>query len=245
MSKIDYSQFYIKNYMPNKDTKLPKSLRKIKTKSSKGQTLIIIISVLIILALILVNLHIAGFSFDKIKKLFAKDSSTHNYYLLTKEFNERDRAYAQSLLVRQSGAGGYIYQHQEKYIVVYSVYLSKEDAEDVARKNPSTKVESINFVSNEFNNNINNAVKELIYASQQLEKGKIYESQLVEICSTIKGQLSEMKSQYLENDNAEKKVMLLNVFIGGLSSMEFPSPSRINLLGDLRYVICSVLLSLK
>lgn len=245
MSKIDYSQFYMKNYMPKKEDQLPKKPRLQIVRSGRKQTFTVVIIVIIIFALILVNLKLAGYSFDSIKNIFAKSSSGHDYYLLVKEFNQRDRAYAQSLLVRQSGAGGYVYQDKGKYIVVYAVYLDKQDAENVAQKNLATEVRQIDIEQSQFNNQINTVLKELIYTSQQLERGEIFEAQLLQVCATIKSQLTELKTQCLKEDNAEKKVTLLNVFIGGLSSMEFPNPTRITLLGDLRYIISSVLLSLK
>lgn len=241
MSKIDYSQFYMKNYMPDKNVK-PKKQKNYKEKKSKKGIFVFVLVLIIIASLIYANLKISDFSFDTIKSWFS-NKEQGDYYLLIKKFNNRDKAYAQSLLVRQSGASGYIYQDNDAYCVVYTVFLDNEDAKIVARKNPSTEIIVKKVKNNDFNDSINLAIKELIIGAEQLENGEIYEARLLEKCSIIKTQLAEQKTDYLDQDKPQEYIAILDMFIGGLSSLNFPSPTRVSLLSDLRYIISSVVFS--
>lgn len=243
MSKIDYSQFYIKNYMPSKDIK-PVKPREFKQKKSKKSIFVFIIIFVLISSLVYANLKVSGYSFDTFKSWFSKTDNSKCFYLIIKKFDDRDKAYAQSLLVRQSGASGYIFQENNKYNVVYTVFLNKEDADKVAKKNAETEIvmKKINE-KDEFYDYIVSVITDLALAAQQLESGLIYEARLLEICSVISSQLAEKKADYLTQSNSQKYIIILDLFIGGLSSLNFPSPTRVSLLSDLRYIISSVVMS--
>lgn len=241
MSNIDYTQFYLKNYMADKKTIKNVSVIPKQKKSKKG-VCFFVMTVILISVLLYANFFMEDFTFAKIKNVFTKDKTEH-YYMLIKSFDDRDKAYAQSLLIRQSGAAGYIYQDSGKYKVIYTVFLSESDANQVAKKNSSTEVINKTIKNNDFYKKISSALEQIIKACEQLENAEIYEAQLLEITSVIKTQLETQKAGYLNDSDDLEYAHILEVFIGGLSSLHFPSPTRVSLLSDLRYVVSSVIMS--
>ncbi|MDD4316305.1 MAG: hypothetical protein PHC84_03995 [Clostridia bacterium] len=246
MSKIDYSQFYVRNYMQKslpvkkQDTRSePKKNRK-----SRKKALFFIVVIILVASLFAVNFLYEGKIFAGMRAWITNEK-TEDFYLVTKSFQEREKAYAQSLLVRQSGAGGYIFQ-QEDYIVVYSVYLNEEDAKSVSAKNAQTKVLSKRILVKEaLYEHICKTLRELVSAASQLEDGSIYEAKFLEICAVAKAGLVEQKQKlYKEKTASDEYISLLDLLTGGLSALDTPSPSRTKLIGDLRYVITSALINM-
>lgn len=243
MSKIDYSQFYMKNYFTDKNQK-KKSEPIVPPQKSKKKFPFIFLTLILIITLLGANFLLDGKPYETVKGWIIKDNNSY-YYLLIKTFNERDKAYAQSLLIRQLGAGGYIYQKDSKYIVIYSVYDTEEKAIKVAEKNLDTEVvkRAINE-SSPFYQKINSAITEILSSAEQLEAGTIYEARLLEITSIMKTSLADEKQTIINEKNAKSEyVNLLDLLIGGLSSLKIPSPTRTSLLSDLRYIASSAIIS--
>ncbi len=246
MSKIDYSQFYLKNYVQKPQPKPPvqadtpiKKPRKNKKKAWFFLTLILIVAVLFA-----INFLYEDALFDSVLN-WIKHEKTADFYLVTKSFQQREKAYAQSLLVRQSGAGGYIFQQQD-YIVVYSVYLNEEDAKSVVSKNDQTKIITKKIlIKDAVYEHICATLQQLITTAAQLENGTIYEAKFLEQCSTAKQSLTEQKQKLISEQKAKDEYLsLLDLLIGGLASLNTHSPSRTKLIGDLRYIISSALINM-
>ncbi|MFW5780092.1 MAG: hypothetical protein ACOCWI_01390 [Bacillota bacterium] len=240
MSDIDYSQFYMKNYH-NKKTKKPQPP---KTPHKKPAKKFFIVALVIIMVLIGLNFSFGNQPFETLKAWINKEEG-ETLFFLYKSFSSRDKAYAQSLLVRQSGAGGYIYQKNEEYRVVYSVYTDEKDAENVAEKNPTAKVEEKQInTTDDTAKEIYHALIELTNAANQLEDGSIYEARLLEITSVLKQTLDEKKQSLFQEDPKDPYINVLEIIVGGLGSLNVPGFSRTSLLSDLRYIIVSGIIGL-
>lgn len=246
MSKIDYSQFYVKNYMqksqPIPPVQADKPIKK--PGKSKKKAWFFFLIILLIACLFAVNFLYEGEIFNTVFSWIKKEK-TSDFYLVTKSFEQREKAYAQSLLVRQSGAGGYIFQ-QEEYIVVYSVYLNEEDAKSVVAKNDQTKVMTKKIlIKDAVYEHICIVLQQLITAAAQLEDGTIYEAKFLEICSTSKQSLTDQKHKLVSKKKAkDEHLSLFDLLTGGLASLNAPSPSRTKLIGDLRYIVSSALINM-
>ncbi len=245
MSKIDYSQFYVKNYLQKPPPKPPVQADPQNSKPKrKKKVWFFFIIVLLIVSLFAMNFLYEGAIFDTMLA-WIKQQKTCDFYLLTKNFQEREKAYAQSLLVRQSGAGGYIFQ-QDDYVVIYSVYLNEEDARSVSAKNNQTKVVAKRIIIEDaIYEHICATLQQLIIAAAQLEDSSIYEAKFLEICATCRQGLSEQKLKLIADGKAnDAHLGVLDLLIGGLSSLNTPAPSRTKLIGDLRYIVSSALMSM-
>ncbi|HHU43884.1 MAG: hypothetical protein QM214_03850 [Bacillota bacterium] len=231
--------------MRNYINKKPKKTQSPKPKKEPSSIRFFIVSAVVIIVLIGLNFLLANQPYEALRAWIFKEDEPTQVYLLYRSFPSRDNAYAQSLLVRQSGAGGYIYQKDGEYRVIYSAYQKKEDAENVAKKNPQANLEAKKLdLKDQTANEIYLALIELMDGANQLEDGSIYEARLLEICSINRMKLEEKKQSLIHEDGGSPLINVLEVVTGGLSSLNVPGYSRVTLLSDLRYIIISALMSL-
>lgn len=248
MSEIDYTRYYLKNYNTTSAIKNRKPIMANNKKNYKRKLFtVFLIIVFLCCCLFATNFLLEGKVFLAINCFFT-NRKTANYYILAKSFDTRQTAFAQSLLVRQGGASGYFYADGDKFNVVYSIFLDKEDARRVQEKNDNTFIIEKTFISEDesFFDQLNSSLKEIIEASEKLEEGTIYENDLLQITSTIELQLMEEKNNILTENNNKytTETNILDLYIGGLNSLSIPSTTRVTLLSDLRYIISSVVVAL-
>ena len=239
MSKIDYTQFYIKNYLSDKKNKKTDIIVKPVKKRRIGVYLLA--ALILIAALVYANVKLGNIGFDWAKELFAKQKDAH-YYFVVKNFDSRDKAYAQSLLVRQSGGGGYIYQKQNAYFVAYTLFADKEDAQSVASKNKDAQIIVKRLDAKKYSEVIF-ALNELLSAALQFENGEIYESQFLEKCNQIQSNIKKEKERAVKENASGHYTAILELFAGGLASLDVAGATRVQLLSDLRYILSSVIIS--
>lgn len=145
-----------------------------------------------------------------------------------------NRGRADTFIRRTANTGSYIQPTKKK-----------EDAENVAKKNPQANLEAKKLdLKDQTANEIYLALIELMDGANQLEDGSIYEARLLEICSINRMKLEEKKQSLIHEDGGSPLINVLEVVTGGLSSLNVPGYSRVTLLSDLRYIIISALMSL-
>lgn len=237
MPEVDYSQFYYRREGDKEKTPPPE--RK-KPKRSKRPLLVIFVLVLLFgIIFFAADLFTDGYILSSVKDALSKND--YEYYFVVTQVSGRDTAHAKSLLVRQGGGSGYIMTGEEGFLVVYSVYFERSEAEAVASKNTGTYVYAKGFSSDdrEFYNTLGVCMGTLLSSSDDLEKGTLSESEFFGRTEDAKNTLLSLKEKALDN-NRSVVVNLAEYFISGLNGLDPGKDTRLKLLSDVRYLISGV-----
>jgi hypothetical protein len=87
------------------------------------------------------------------------------------------------------------------------------------------------------------ALNELLSAALQFENGEIYESQFLEKCNQIQSNIKKEKERAVKENASGHYTAILELFAGGLASLDVAGATRVQLLSDLRYILSSVIIS--
>lgn len=242
MSEVDYTQFaYKKNVDKKEEKKEAKMPIREKNKSNK---LFIFVVILLCFGLVFfsVDFFKNGYLVNLISNAFKGNS--YNYYLVVSEHSSRELAYQQSENIKKGGGSGYVWQ-DEKYYVVYSLYIDKSSATTVANKNTRTSVKTVEYTSKktEVFNFCNEIIKKLSISSNDYETGAKTESELL---SDISSLLTEAKALSLKLKNSKKQdeINLLNLTIECLNNINVAKSSKLALISDIRYVCSSIAINM-
>ncbi len=244
MSEIDYSQFSFNRKVETKKESDTFSYKKPKRqKKHKPLMVILVIALCFALLFFSVDLFTNGYLVDKISA--SLKGNIYNYYLVVADRSNRELSYAQSLLVKQGGGSGYIFNN-DGFKVVYSVFIDKNQANTVSSKNVETYVYTVSIASKEtkFFNVADNLIKSLVNCSLRLEKGEINESDVLVFINSGKADMIELKEEYLKANN-DDYVNLINFFLETLNGINLTTNTRIGVISDLRYITSSLVISMQ
>jgi len=166
----------------------------------------------------------------------------YTYYAVVSDKATRELAYSQSLLIKQGGAGGYVIAG-EPYKVVYAVFKTKQEAENVSAKNTNTYVQVLETRGKDkkFYDTIDGVIEALITASVKLEKGEMNEA---EVFSTVKGQKAKSDAILSACKENTKEYNLASYVSGTLEALNAAVPeARLTFLSSVRYAICGIAVS--
>ncbi|NLL55732.1 MAG: hypothetical protein GX242_00765 [Clostridiales bacterium] len=250
MSEVDYTQFIYKKCTSNNQEE---NIAKKKPKNKKtptdymGRSNKFFVFVVVLLCFGIVFLSVDFFNNGKLTSFVLKafDGNSYNYYLVVSEHPSRELAYEQSAIVKDGGGSGYVWQ-DEKYLVVYSLYMDKSSAVSVANKNTRAYVKSLSYSSKktEVFNFCNTLISTLSTASYDYEKGQITESELLSITKNQINEAKELK-ETLQKKKPKESVHLLNLAIESLNNINIVKPSKIEIISDIRYVCSSLAINMK
>lgn len=257
--KEDYNNPEVKMYSNNSKTEkevYEKENAKLKPNSKhKGIYAIVMIVLSFIITIISINIITNGFI---VKELFSfKDIDNKiTYYALTgKAYSTREEALPEAILIRQVGGCSYVLEKDSSYYVIYSVYLDKESAESVQKKNSGTMVLRLDV--KKLNNDrysqplieemdniaelFETSVKKLYDLSIELEKNQITYLDARIALEEVKTPFLVTKQNIYNNPNlkkTDKDFILLQIEMvqGGIDAIITDNPMPTTLLSDIRYV---------
>lgn len=244
MSEIDYSQF-----LYNRKVEEVKEMRTFPSKKPKRpkkfKPLIVLLVVVLCFAILFfsVDIFTNGFLVDKITASLR--GNIYNYYFVVADRSNRELSYAQSLLVKQGGGSGYIFNN-DGFKVVYSVLVDKNQANTVCAKNVETYVYTVSIVSKETKlfNAADILIRNLITSSLRLEKGEINESDVLVFINSGKADMLLLKEEYLKQ-NKEEYVNLVDFILESLGGINLTTNTRIGVISDLRYITSGLVVSMQ
>jgi hypothetical protein len=243
MSDVDYSQFFYKKKTGKESVKKQDTPIPVEPKKKRSKFFVFVVLLLCFgLVFFSVDFFNNGYLIDTITIAFK--GNTYAYYMVVSELSSRELAYAQSLLVQQGGGSGYIWQEEDSYYVVYSLYVDKATANAIASKNSRTFVKdaSYNSKNTEVFNLCNRIIEELSNGCIDYENGVITESQLLEMINTEK---TEAYNLIDELSNSKENTIILNLALDSLEELDVASTSKLNLLSDIRYVCSSIAVNME
>lgn len=183
----------------------------------------------------------------------------NSYYLVSsKGFNSYGDANNFSLLVRQQGAGGNIYEENKEYFVIYSPYLSKVDASSVSRKTANTIVKEIKIYNPkkndlstktyEYAKKLNETrvflVESIYNASVKLAKGEIDAEGVKNIVKSARNSALVLKSEiYNEKFSTKEKEYIfskIDSLFGLTDTLTFYDELEI---GKIRYCLTQLIIT--
>lgn len=172
--------------------------------------------------------------------------NSYEYYFVVGEKPGPDGASAQSVLIRKAGGSGYIIRGENEYLVVFSQYVERSEAESVANKNFGAKVYASGFTAKntKLYDFLDGAVADILRASYALENGEKPESEFAGMLKTYAEKGGEFVSSEAEKLTAAE-VNLLEFFTGGLESLDATNTSRLDFLSDVRYFLSGLIISMK
>lgn len=242
MSEVDYTQFmYKKNVDKKEEKKVVATPVRTKNKSNK----------LFVFVVILLCFGLVFFTIDFFKNGYLSNivssafkGNNYEYYMVVSEHATRELAYEQSNLIKDGGGSGYIVQ-DDKYFVVYSLYMDKSSANVVANKNTRTFVKSISYTTKntEVFNFCNDVITMLSEASRDYETGALTESELLSMIATKIVEAKELRTN-VQDAKKEEKENLLNLTIECLENINVAKSSKINLISDIRYLCSSIAINM-
>jgi len=244
MSEIDYSQFvYSRKAEVVKEQKTFPPKKPKRPKKFKPLLVVLVMVLCFCILFFSVDFFTNGFLVKKISASLR--GNIYNYYFLVADRPNRELSYAQSLLVKQGGGSGYIF-NDDGFKVVYSVFADKNQANAVSTKNTETYVYTVSFISKEtrFYNAADILIKSLITNCLRLEKGEITESDTLVFINSGKAEMLTLREEY-QKDNKEEFVNLIDFFLASLNGINLTSNTRIGLISDLRYIISSLITSMQ
>ena len=283
--KVNYSHYYLKNYFAYKENESVESSgeqdeqviagmqatrqkwhnqkQRKKKDPSKKQKNGIFITIIILLCFL-----ITAFSADLLsgnflsRELFAFQRAnirTSYWAVVSKGYQEREKALPEAILARQGGGASYILEEGGEHLVVYNVYLDKASAEAVQKKNPSTNLKQLDIKKvdcksckeplsdklEEIGLVCEDIIKELYELGLGIEKQELnyFDSQVK--VGQIKAPLILLK-QGLYNSTLAKTdkdfiLLQLEIIMGSLDSLSASSPSCLSFLSDIRYVQVNII----
>ena len=245
MDEVDYSQFYYRpsgGECPHKPEKKDKKNKPPKNKKNKW---VIFFAIMLCFAILFIGVDFfgKGILIKNIKGLLGKNR--YSYYLVVSSHPTRDTAYAQSLTIKHKGGAGYVFNNDDKYYVALAVYTSEPDAKNVATKNGSVFfVHTIQFSAsdNDTANLIDSFIRETIECCFQLEYGSLSENLLQSTLNNYSVLFEDLANKKKETGNDDCVSLLLFVK-QSLSSINAGIVDRSELLFQLRYCLCSLIIS--
>lgn len=243
MTNIDYSQYYYRRD-EKKPKKEPAAPKKTKKRGSRRffKRLLTFILVIAVLGCIFTGIdHATDGKATETVLSFVTGKKKAEYYLLVSHQPTREKAYAQSLLVRQGGAGGYVYSEDKQFYVVYSAYKDEDAAKAVAGKNKDTAVVRKTFWVEDkrvFDLTVK-SVNQLIESSEKFENGEIHTTDLLNIYASVRAEVITLKQTLYEE---KKEYTVLNLLLGGLDDSALTG-TKAEALASIRYTLGSVILS--
>jgi hypothetical protein len=250
MSEVDYTQFvYKKNVNKIEDKKEGKQNEKKVVQTpifKKGKTNKLFVFVVILLCFGLVFFSVDFFRNGQLTNIIANafKGNSYDYYMVVSEHPSRELAYEQSAIIKEGGGSGYVW-NEEKYFVVYSLYMEKPQATTVANKNTRAYVKTLSYTSKntEVFNFCNTLIATLSTTSYDYEIGTITESELLSIITTKMTEAKELKEK-LQKSNTKKNLNMLNLTIECLNNMNIVKSSKLEIISDIRYVCSSIAINM-
>lgn len=244
MPEVDYSEFYYRRDPPEdrdgarRDTE--RCDKKPKRKLSGVISAVLIVILLSGIVFFAADFFMKGRLISEVKG--ALRGNDYEYYLVVCDCDGRDKAYAQSLLVKQGGGSGYIVSG-EKYLVVYSPFTDRAEAEAVVKKNDGTYVYIVDFSSKDvdFYNSFHTEIELLIDALADFEKGRLTDSDAYAAFKASKERLALLQ----KDDLSSEKAAVVEYAIGSIDGLDFAKGAKISFLSDARYVLSGVIVSLQ
>jgi hypothetical protein len=250
MSEVDYTQFvYKKNVNQKEDKKEGKKKEKNAMQApdiKKGKSNKLFVFIVILLCFGLVFFSVDFFRNGQLSNLIANAfrGNSYSYYMVVSEHPTRELAFEQSALIKEGGGSGYIW-NEEKYFVVYSLYMDKSDATTVANKNTRAYVKSVSYTSKktEVFNFCNSLISTLSKASYDYETGHLTESELLSLTTTMLEEDIALKDNLLKTKSKES-LNLLNLTIECLNNIKIVKSSKLEIISDMRYVCSSIAINM-
>ncbi|MFA6866670.1 MAG: hypothetical protein WCR54_04050 [Clostridia bacterium] len=249
MEKVDYNQFLYKPKQKGSQKSPEKSFELSKTSSTKpknSHNLWFNIFVLILVAIIIIlsiNFVTDNYILDYIQNKFTPE--TKEYYLVCQSKLDDQLAYRSASTIKSGGGSGYVYK-DENYLVVYSVFNKKSNANDVAKKNNNTIVKTFSYTStdDEIINYCFETIDLLIEQTNDYENNAINESNLL---NSISSQLKIATDIRLKYDDKKKKnnLFLLEFIETSLQNIAIINCAKIDILSNLRNVASSLVVNVQ
>jgi|GEM_PF-4280910 len=283
--KVDYSRYYLKNYFAYKETtplenttlqknstaleeqapKLKEHNKKAKKKKEgfKGQKNGIFITIAILLCFAITALSadlLSGNFLSKELFAFQRANIRKSYWaIVSSAYSERGKALPEAILARQGGGASYILEEEGHFFVVYNVYLDKDNAEAVQKKNPSTNLKQLDIKKIDYKNFekslsekleevglvCEGIIEELYELGIAVEKQEInyFDSQVK--VGQIRAPLILLKQKLYNNTLAQSDkdfiLLQLEIIMGSLDSLLASSPSCLTFLSDIRYIQVTII----
>lgn len=282
--KVDYSRYYLKNYFaydkeassassnpfykeelkeqkPAPASHKDKQKKKKKVKSQKRNGIFITIVILLCFLITALSADLLSGNFLS-KELFAfqrANVKVSYWAVVSKGHAEKDKALPESILARQGGGASYILEEEHQYFVVYNVYLDKNSAEDVQKKNVGTFVKQLDIKKIDYKNfeeSLSHRLEEIatvcegiiaelyeLSLSVEQQKANYFDSRVK--IGHIKAPLLLLK-QNLYNDDISKGdkdfiLLQIEIILGNLDSLLASSYSSLTFLSDVRYIQISII----
>lgn len=247
MAEVDYSRFYYSR--ERNETPAPpepdRGGRKGGGKRRSGKPFLIFAVIAVVFAIVFLcaDFFTEGKLIDSIAVTLR--GNTYEYYLVASENSSRDLAYAQSLLVKQGGGGGYIISEKEKFLVIYAVYTERTEASSVASKNPNTFVHTVGFSGKNAKvfNAADKAVRGIADSVGKLESGGMTESEFYGVLTDARKEILAVKTEIIDAGTAAE-INLLEFIMGSIDGLEVSKGTRANFLSDVRYMLAGIVVSM-
>ena len=244
MSDVDYSEFYYRQKsvprVAETNRRYEDDNKPVKKRVSAIISTVLIILILFGIAFFAADFFMKGQLITGVKSAFR--GNDYQYYLVVGDCSSRDRAYAQSLLVKQGGGSGYIISG-EKFSVVYSPFTNRAEADVVAEKNKDTYVFIVEFSSKEvdFYNSFFTEIDNLINVVADFEKGKVTDSEFYSAFNIAKTRIKDLDDGKITDD----KRAVIEYAVGGIEGLDFAKGAKTSLMSDARYVLSGIIISLQ
>ena len=255
MNEVDYSAFFYRPEQkpPEKENSNASSYGSFEEKrdfpvDQKGKKRglgkkILLTSVVVLLLFCITLLCVDFFTNGSVLQYVfsAFRGSDYEYSFVVVECAKKDYAYAQSLLVKQSGGAGYVMTDGDVYFVAYGVWCDRASAEKVSAKNATTFVRNIGFSSKNvsFCNEVNGYLVDLNAIIEAFERGSSTEAEvsagILRVAESV-----DKTSSYEDGGLSDAEKNLLVYLSSSLKNLDCSSGTKAAFLSDLRCVVCSV-----
>ena len=235
MDEVDYSKFI---YKKEQTTQISKKPRK-KITRKKVLYCFLVIALCFSILFLCVDFFGKGVLSDGIVSLFNTNSVT--FFLVTTNHENQTSAYAQSLSAKNRGGAGYIYNDENGYAVIFSIYSSKDDALSVSQKNSNMSFSIKEIVIKSKDKNFNALLSDFVFEINQcvnaLDVGQLSENSLFDKINAYKIAFTNL------NSKNSKVTDVANFIIQALNAINLGIISRNDLIFQLRYCLCSSIFS--
>lgn len=242
MDEVDYSQFIYRqpSFQPpeNKPRRnRPEEPNEKKTRLKRGVTVVIVTLLCFSIVFFCVDFFSKGKIIRSIYSALVKNEYT--YYMVACSYPTRDMAHAGTLLAENSGGAGYFFSENGDYIVIFTFFTSKTDAQKVLDKNKNFFLYTVSYSTSdtELGNLLDSFVRDVGVALDKFDEGTFSESGV----KTVLDNYIVLFSAYETEE--EEKIELVSFVSSCLNRLDPGTTDRVSLLFQARHMVCSVLFS--
>lgn len=257
---MDYSPFYFKydrkssspEPLKDKDFSFNTCANPKPKRDYFSVVLVLLIILPVIAVLIFADVRTGGHIGTAVKRLVSGDK--YVFYMVVRGPYDTERdANAHATVTRQAGGAGYIYTEEGKYYVALATYLSKKEAKSVMDKNDGSTITELKLKAGElyggtygklYKRSIEFAyesIENLTDACSGLDAHSLSTDEALKICSEIRDEAYDIKSEILDLPSGADKERLLSVIdplFGGTEAVTTLSDES-TLVPAMRYIACS------